>query len=282
MKGVSLLILMASAVTCVNAQKLYFKGGLGYALPQSSQTLNVAGSFYSGTESSTNNTAATVDYNVKRISFSAGVQTTVGAGYMFSKYIGAELDANFNVSPSKYTATASKEYFSPIKEKTIIRQSAKMTTVLTPSIVLQTGERINGYARAGIVLPLSTTILIDGYMESTDATNLTVSSNYSQELKMNFGIGFSGAIGVRYPVSRYIDIWGEAAMQSMSLYAKSLTYTKKESGGRDLLADMKPTDKVIEYKSKYKADVTAGNNVMQTYSLPFSNFGINAGIIFKM
>ncbi len=110
MKKISLAILAVSLLSVTgHAQEFYVRVGLGYAVPQTAQTgYNTPipyyeyASAYNGTRTY-NATSGAQTYNIKAASFSSGVQSVLGLGYMFTPNIGIQLDGGIGLSTTKST-----------------------------------------------------------------------------------------------------------------------------------------------------------------------------------
>jgi outer membrane protein W len=251
---------------------LYARAGAGYAFPTASQTRDVDGFPINGS-ATYNNTQGFTAMDMKKFSFSSGVVANVGLGYMFNNNLGIELNTMLCVKMN--TATAHNNY--PVGVSTnsydvsqIATVNAKLPVILSPSLVLQTGKRIKLYMRGGIALPVKTRMQAE--TNNTDyMTGYTTTVSWKQDLKMKFNIGFSGACGVKIPVSKHVMIYGEASVLSLSLYIKESTLTEYYQNGINL------TSRITNPKLKYGTSI-GGSNTYGTYSMPFSHVAGNFGI----
>src|ERR1043165_837975 len=152
MRKIAIIILLCIS-SAVNAQNFYFKAGGGYAFPMPGQTADQFGGIMNGViAKTTTTTSTTTSYTLKNASFLAGIHLVAGLGYMFSKNIGVELNANLNAKPREYAAihtglTNSKG----AKFDYISRPHPSGACLLVPSFVLQTTDTVfKVYMRAGI------------------------------------------------------------------------------------------------------------------------------------
>lgn len=252
-----------------SAQELYIKGGFGYAIPQAGQSV-IPGSGnvpYNGTVSTSGfsgNSWSTITYNYKNASFLGGVNSNIGAGYMFTKNIGIEIDASELLSPQKNIAT----YGEYVYYRT--EQYATSSLLLSPQLLLNISlKKVDIYTRLGLALPLKfqNHIKNDQISYSNQGT-LDFESNTN--LKFAFSLGYTAAGGVDYHINKRVSLWCEANMVSLSLYTKSSYTAGVNSTG------------VYTNSVKYSNNFTnTSNNSVFTqpaYTVPFSNIGISAGV----
>ena len=92
----------------------------------------------------------------------------------------------------------------------------------------------------------------------------------------NFNIGYTGALGARFTVNKKLSIWAECNLLSLSLTASEFdvaTHTSDNSTANTFPAP----GTVIHYKTSGTISATD----RMTYSIPYSNIGINAGITYN-
>lgn len=276
-----------------NDFKPYARAGLGYGISNGSptqapvylinhrQALPASGTLVNNYPSGNNYSES---FDMKKLSYSSGVMATVAFGVMVSKHIGVELAANIGVATRQLETKLTEN--TPTDRYTItVSQKAVQPVFLTPSIVLQSGGKVNLYSRGGIVIPVISRITQDASFIQ-DRYNIATSSfvrlntvNWTEEYKMRLSPGFSGAIGVKYGINKRLSVWGEAGIMSMSLYYKSSELTAYEGqgpGGRVTLSNIAPAQRVSEYE--FKGTTTNNTNTYPTTQVPFSNFNISAGI----
>ncbi len=261
-------------------QHFYLKAGLGYAFAQSGQT-GYSGSYQSSTGSSSS--SATFDF--KTASLSAGFNGTVGAGYMFNDHLGVELDAHIGIANKKYsyneTSIDSSGPGTPYSSTYNRSVHAQLPVLLIPAIVVQSGGKANVYARIGLVLPVKNKIIAD--QETTSYSGVDVRT---EEYTTMFTIGYTGAIGLKYGLSKHVQLWGEISILSFAPYLKEGIATKSTVNGVDNLSTLPEQEKKIEYMF---SGTTTSNNLSQnnpdigaTQSMPYSNIGIMMGLSFDL
>ncbi len=249
----------------------YLRGGLGYAITHAGQTSGPVG-IYSGTYLDNS------IYNVKAASFSAGLRGHLGFGYMFNKSIGVELSSETGMVNTMYTYSSSVVNLSQSNQSstnTTIHYKAFFPFILSPSLVMQTGEDTwNIYARVGVAIPLSHRIDID----EDEVVSQSGSRNeykYTELLKTSFSVGATAAAGVSYKVSERFKIWGEISVLSVALFTKELDLETATLNGIDNYANAnRPKIPFSLNSNNYDANMAN--------SIPFSNVALNVGVSWKL
>lgn len=250
----------------------YVKLGGGYAFTQAGQTTDKYGYPYSGyaTYVSGSNFSS---FEMKKVSFAAGVQGLFGLGYTINKNVGVEIDGMVGIANEKYK-TRNKFPTTSEQVDQSITTYAKNPFFIVPSLVLQTSnKKFNIYSRAGIALPIAMKLI----EEHTDRVTLNtgIETNvydYTIEHSFKFSIGFSGATGASYKIGKYTHVWMEAVLFSISAFAKDETLTSYKKDGVSLLNQVQPANRTTKYS------YTSGSGVDPSYSYPFTSIGINAGL----
>ncbi len=274
-KSVLLLTALSALISVSHAQKVYVKVGIGHNIPVSGSAYFAYDNPINGKVTYNSITGAATDYDLKKSGVSSGMQAIAGAGIMFSKYVGIELNATIGFLQKKneglYAGPYNNGYFS--ERNTTY---AKAPLMLNPSLVLRTpGEKVSMYARAGFVLPLMARI-----KNEFNGTLSDIATNYNYEgeaiYKTYFSLGYSGAMGISVKASKKMNIWAEANLTSLSVFVKEREITAYYANGIDVLPRMSANDKMASYSRKYE-----NSNTQMSYSLPFSNAGVNAGVSFS-
>jgi hypothetical protein len=198
---------------------------------------------------------------------------------MFNKNAGIELSTDIGIVNRKYIYTGTNYSASAASsgatDNADITQNAHLPFILSPSLVLQTSNQVwNLYTRLGIALPISHSIDIDE--EHTYITGATSSLYvYKESLQTSFSLGFNGAVGVSYGVSKDLKFWAEMSVLSLVLYADELDLTSASVNGIDNYANQTRT--VIPFR-------TNSNNLdaFMTYAIPFSNIAFNMGLSWNL
>ncbi len=256
-------------------QGWYGKAGLGYAIPQAGQTLDGSGTPFSGTSNNT-----TGNFDIKSASLTSGLSGFFGIGYMHTRHIGVEIDANLGLLQQKYSYTISNIEINGVPSSATITQQARLPVIISPSLVLQTdGSKYNIYTRFGLALPLKTNVEQHVIQRNDPGTGATTVNDFTFTLKNNFSVGFTGAAGVQYRMNKYMSIWGEVSMLSLSPYIKKADLTAVTSNGVSYNPSMVSGQTHITYT---KSGTTDSTGVVQpAYAQPFSNFSFNVGFAFQ-
>lgn len=257
------------------AQNFYFRAGFGYAVPQAGQTMDGTATPYNGTQ---NHLGPNTDaYSIKAASFSAGIQGVLGFGYMINRNVGIQLDAGVGIASRKWTYKLSNVMLDSILSDVSIVQQSKTPVFAMPSLVLQSGgDKVNLYSRFGLVLPLKTKITQDQIISNAPGTGALTVDDFTFEVVNSFSLGISGAAGVRYKLNDRISIWGEVSLISLSVYCKTSDLVAVSENGRSVPLSYVNGTTHINYSKNITADSLGQNQ--PTFSQPFSNVGLNAGI----
>lgn len=292
MKKILLPVVMLLLALSADAQKVYFRGGLSYAVshggavqaPIFSYGLNnvlpINGS-YSGVSSATNTSES---FELSRVSYTAGLHGVFAVGAMINNHVGVELAANIGLGTKKMNTEIYSEN-SSIKTWLDVVQQCDIPVMLTPALVLQTGGKINLYARGGIVIPVQSAIIQEiDYAEQrynpADSTFVHRTVRITEEFKMRLSPGFSGAMGVKIKTGKQVSVWAEAGILSMSLYYKNSEIVQFDQNGQSVLNQLTPTERVTQFE--FKGTATANTNIVPTFQTAFSNFNISAGVSIDM
>jgi hypothetical protein len=286
-------LVLFSIALCSNGQGLYFRAGLGYAVPQAGQTMydtpipfNGYPTGYNGTRRNTNTAQG---YSINSASFSSGLQGVVGLGYMINENVGVQLDGCIGLSNKKYTFNDNNVSLSSgnggtLPGNIVTTQQAKSLFILMPSLVLQTGDVFKIYSRFGLALPVSATINQDQAISNAPGTGALTVDVYSWQLKTSFSLGFSAAAGVKYKLNDRVSVWGEVSFLSLTVNAKeqdikSITETA-QGQVQNIPVSYYQNAPVIKFSKNATVDSTY--STMPAYSIPFSNLAFNVGISFNL
>jgi hypothetical protein len=262
-----------------HAQQFFIKGGLGYSAPQAGQSLDGTGTPYNG--SATNNATGGITYNYKSgASFSAGFSGTFGGGYMFNDHVGLELDVIAGLAPHHYTGNINNQLLDSVAYNISSEQYAKTFWLIAPQIVLQTGGSIwNLYGRGGVVLPLSVHLMQNVSFTNLPGNGAVETQEQTYDNTTSFSLGLTAAIGVQYNLTDNVCLWGELSMLSMSMNLKQGTLTSETYAGQSVPLSGQNTS--YSYSRNYNSALAQNSNTNPSYSIPFSNIGIHAGIMYK-
>lgn len=275
-KVITLALTLAAFNTYSHAQDFYLKIGLGYAVAHNGQTVNYAERPYNG---SLNTNTGYIGIN-SSASLAAGVNGVIGAGCLFNKHIGIELNAGIGIAPQKYTSQEPNANGSGTDVN--ITQYAKLPILLQPALVLQTGgEKVNVYTRTGISLPIYCRTIREDANTNEPGNGAIETDVYTYNLHNHFSIGFNAAIGVQFNFKSRTKLFIEGNLLSMSLYPKVAEMTKVTANGqssyngKSFLSYIPADEREIYFKKD--SNFLTGNEA-PAYSIPFSNAGIQVGI----
>lgn len=278
----SLTLLLS--IPAVHAQKLYVRGALGFAIANAGQTLDDSRSPYSGTMTyvSTNNGTSTAlsSFRIKPVSFNTGIQGSVALGYMFTNNVGAELGADIGIAHIVYEGEiTSPQASNPAYTVTqFYSQYVKNPVVLTPALYLQSGgKKINIYTRAGLVVPLKSKLTAEvGEITTATGTNVSRSINIGYDVSTSFKLGLAGAVGVKYAVNPRLQLSMEISTTSLSLFLDELTITSYSIDGANVFSQIPEQSRKISYSR------SGSTNTPPTYSIPFGNAALRAGVFYTL
>jgi Outer membrane protein beta-barrel domain len=249
--------LITASVSAASFAQMYGGVQLGYSTPTAT---NVIGTTITGTGSGTGQ-VSTNNYGA----FGSGINFGLNAGYMFSEHFGFDLGASYTIaSPvvTQETNTSSTTAGVTSTEKTTAKNSGSQIRI-TPSLVVSTGgEGIRPYARFGVVLPVAgETITDNSSVKTTGTTTYTTTSKATSAGQLS--VGFNSAIGVNIGLGEKITVFGEVALTTLSIKAKSTTVTAYSSDiptgfGPKSLDDLTFAQKNTNYVDKL--DNTSNNN----------------------
>lgn len=261
------------------SNKFYARIAVGYAFQHAGSVSDVFGQPYSGTENYDNNGDIT-NYSYKKASLNTGVHGALGVGYMFSKHVGVELAGDFGLAAKKYTYTANGWNVSNFTANTTFTEHAQAPVYLMPSLVLQSGGKLNLYMRAGLALPLNSKDILheeDYYPTGgPSVTNMEIDETEYQ-IKSSFSMGYTGAVGASYELGDHIKVFAEADMLSLSVYAKSYSLTQYTINGQDVLPQVKAQGSTT---ASFAFSGGANSTALTSQSIPYSSIGLMVGFSF--
>ncbi len=278
-KSASILFLLLIISNIVIAQGFYISASLGNAFASGGSISNIYGYPNSGNIDFGNNNTIINSYDVKKASYSAGIQSNIALGYMLNEHIGFELCLTNGLSPKQYTSRATGEYIDSYFVNRTFKQNAISPVYLTPSLFFQNNfNKINVYGKVGIVLPLSRNL----NLEETDSFGVVSGflnhAIYNQYImKTNFSLGFSSTIGVSYVINNQLNVYGEISFMSLTLFVSELDNASYMQDGQSYSASPPIsfgfTGKNVNPSTQTGTQITEG--------IPFSNIGLNIGLSYS-
>ncbi|WP_299394784.1 outer membrane beta-barrel protein [uncultured Gelidibacter sp.] len=232
--------------------------------------------------------------NVKSLNGTAGagMKFNVTGGYMFNPYFGAEFGITyFHGDKTMIGRLRSPQVNS--EANTYLRGFDVAPGIfITPNF-----KAVNPYARIGLIVPVAGDLTIEtvarqknGGGEGTDILVEALS-----EVQAKFSVGYFGALGITYPISDNLSIFGEVEIKNLSIKSKSAKITEYSttaiSGGQSQLvpgqqlADLPVYEKEFEFSDDYNQSTTTQPDQTKPRLIPTqyvnaSGTGINVGIRF--
>jgi hypothetical protein len=266
---ITIVVLALSLVSAnVNSQGLYVKIDAGYGLKFSSQSINYF--------NFTNFIIDTVSSNKEQVntSLGKGFNFEGAIGYMFNKYVGAELAGSYLLGAKTKTK---QELYGGVRNNSL---SANMIRI-NPSIIIAGGfEKINPYAKFGLIIGFGKITYQDDY--TTEGGSVI-----SEKTILNGGVAFglNAGVGVNFKVNKLISLFGEVNMVNLSYSPLKGELTKSTINGNDRLPDMSIAEKNVDFVSEYTSythtpyvHTEPRQELIEKF--PFGNVGLNLGIKF--
>jgi hypothetical protein len=260
------------------AQGIYFRAGGGYALPMASDvigTTRLRTQTYDGNAS----TYTDKEKNVSA-SYGAGVNFTIGGGFMFSKYIGADLNVHY-LKGKEYETNQIYRYISDGyngSDEEIIKSSSQ-AIFIAPSLIITPGVGSKvPYAKFGVIIGSPK---IKG--ERYEYYDLDGTSERTQkwEYKKGTAIGFQGAVGMNWMLSNNFDLFTEINFLSMTYYPGEWERTEDILNGTDNLPSLTTSQKKVEFKksidNEAQQDPDKPTQVLRE-GTPFSSLSLQIGV----
>ncbi len=287
MKKVNLKVIFAALVLLpafAGAQGMYVDVSVGYGFPFNTSSGMLTQS----------TTVETVNYDLfefrqtgteEKVALSLGKGVNFGAtfGYIFTPYLGAELQISYLAGGSTETSSSyqlteimggvSKTYTSTYNQFISANQLR-----FIPTIVLTAGlQKINPYAKVGLII-------------GTGKVNFNLQSNEAGEretksYKMNGGaaFGLSTRMGIVYKFDERMSYFAEVQIVNMNYKPTDSELIEYTVNGVDELGNLTTREKLIRFVDElsYDSDEEPLNNkpskALQIH-MPFSSVGINVGV----
>jgi hypothetical protein len=260
------------------AQGIYFRAGGGYALPMASDvigTTRLQTQTYDGNES----TYTDNEENVTA-SYGAGINFTIGGGFMFNKYIGADLMVHY-LKGKEYEINQIYRYISDDyngSDQDVIKTSSQ-AIFIAPSLIITPGVGSKvPYAKFGVIIG-SPKIKGERY-EYYDLDG-TYERTRKWEYKKGTALGFQGAVGMNWMLSNNFDVFTEINFISMTYYPAESELTEDISNGTDLLPSLTTSQKKVEYKktidNQAQQDPDKPSQALRE-GTPFSSLSLQIGV----
>lgn len=288
------IMVLFSMTTEVAAQNWYVRAGGGYSGEfANTEFNNTDPNGITGIEQSTavtvnNDGTATVE--ALNGTVGAGYKFFVTGGYMFNDYLGAEMGLNY----FRGDETTVGQLTSPqvISKATTYIQGFDLNPgfYVTPAFA-----KVNPYLRAGLLLTVGGDLTIETNVRQIDGggegTDIVV--NAESEVKSRFSVGYTGAIGVTYPINDKLSLFGEMEFKSFTIKSKSAAINKYSTlavtDGQSALVpgqqleDLPRYEKEFEFSDSYTQSLTTAPDENEVRKIPTqfvnaSGVGLNLGV----
>ena len=169
---------------------------------------------------------------------------TLGAGYSANLGFGYEIDKNFMVELVIVYSKGKKFLDARINTPTYFAEQRSQAggIVLTPNITIQGNTKLKPFVKFGLVVPVGGSIkteanLIDdearvlcrffncsGGVSPFQDADLHIELDGKAKTTAHATVGFMSAVGLRYPLSEHISIFGEINVGMTTFKAKKTEY----------------------------------------------------------
>ncbi len=264
-------LLLSSALY---GQGLYLGTYGAYALAHSPQNLPGINNFTAEN--------STVTFEQIDVSYAQGFNFGLIVGYYFNQYLSVEVDANYLIG-SEFTAR-DEEDDAFFRSTTDYRTSANMLRII-PALVISPGfERLDPYARLGLVLGFAQIEYSQSDVFTDRQSNTTNRTTRSSEYSGSLALGLNGSLGLRYALNNRWSLFGELNLISMSYAPTRGELTEATENGIDVLPFLPTSEKELELVDELQEDFnnprpdSEPSQALRQH-FPFSSIGLNLGIV---
>lgn len=292
MRTAILFLISLMSASILHAQ-LYFQVQGGYHFPSSTSVIGQSGTLKS------NIVNAPYSYKNVEWSYGNGIGAGVTMGYKFTKNLSAEISLSKNnsltkdwnlysaymfyptdsVNGLKYFNTDDKK-FSHHASSVHIIPSLKFELIESKNIIpyVKLGAAILLDPRAKEELHQTLTSKPDGFVYTYTEYN-----DITREIKFQNTIGYFGAIGSSYSLSKHIYINTELNTQQVFTYNKEANIVTYSHSGHDQLYTLHDYEIHTKYVEEVKSNSTTNSSYtdVQRTKFSFSNIGIQLAIGFR-
>ena len=265
--AIALMVLAASLLSDrIYSQGIYAKISAGYGLQMSSQNID----YFNFTNFSID-TASSTQEQVKT-SLGKGFVVEGAVGYMFNKNIGTELGVSYLLGAKTQTI---QTLYGSRRNNSL---SANMLRI-NPSFVVSCGfEKINPYAKLGLIIGFGKIIYEDDYISAGGGVVSEI-----MELSGGIALGLNAGAGVIYNLNEKLSLFGEINMVNLSYSPTQGRLTKSTIDGTDRLPDLTTSEKEVDFVESYTTDTNTPYTPTEPRkelkeSFPFGSAGLNVGI----
>ncbi len=221
-------------------------------------------------------------YDRVQISLGQGVNMGASVGYKLNKFLGAEMGVSYLISSS--ITTENKRTSGSTSTTNTLNFSSTMLSFIPTLLITPGFEKINPYAKLGLILGLGT--FTRKSEDISSAPNLNSNNSSTRLYNGGLAIGLISSFGAAYKINEAISLFGEFNLINLSYSPTKSEITQSKENGVDNLSTMSTRDKVVEYSDSYSEDssIPANPNAPRkasSESLPFSSIGVNIGISYS-
>jgi hypothetical protein len=236
----SSLLVLSSSLSF--AQQWYLGLGGGYGFPVAGQSVASYSTAYA--------------FTTQTLSYGKGDNYGAYGGYMFNKYIGAQLGVSYIAGGTTFT-TAYSDLVGVTNYLYTTTQYGDMLRLI-PAVRLQCGtDRLKPYVNIGFIAGIATTVTYGNSSFAGEYYKFSGGSSF----------GFHGALGFQFICSKVFALFAEAAVYYQN-YAPAQETT--------------PSGNIIDFVSSGNSGVQNQNTIQEPkVYLPFSSLGVNAGVQFS-
>lgn len=298
-QGISIILACLLATTLfahkAHTQGFYLRFGGGYSFETAKTEFSDADpNELTGIRQSTDifisDDGSIATINSLKGSLGAGYKINVTPGFMFSRFIGAELGINYFHGDE----TLIGRLHSPVIRSQEIAYIRGIDIV--PAVLITPGfENINPYARLGLLIPVAGDLTIETSVDQPNGggAGTDIAVRGTAEVTPKLSVGYVGAIGVIVPISDRLSIFGEAEFKSLSLKsdeAEITSYrTTATTDGQTMLVpgeqleDLPVSERKFVFKDEFTVSTTTPGpedqpRIIPSQTVNASGAGINLGV----
>ncbi len=282
MKKTTLTILSLILINGLASAQVYFRAGGGYAFPIATESIGenrTQTSIYEGNDYSNTDKSENVSG-----SYGSGINFNVGGGFMFSEFLGVDLNVSYLIGKKYETGHDSKYYSNGdlygFNKSTVATKSKAI--FIAPSFVITPGGANAPYGRFGVVLGSPKIDREEDYSYEGDGSG---SGSRKWEYTGGMSAGFQGAVGMNWTLGGSLKLYTELNFTSMTFYAKEYNQTEAIADGVSYLNQLtvleKNTEFVKEIDNDIQPDSSKPKQVLRE-GTPFSSLSLQVGIVYSL
>lgn len=283
MKKLIIAVTILTMSYTANSQGFYvdLNAGYGFGIPSSVIGVEKYVDKTGGGESTENNIYG---------SLGKGLNISLNPGYMISKNIGVELGFNYFLGSKTTMAETTTSDPDLFDRTTAISKQVR----IIPSVIFNTGgDKLYGFAKAGVVLPVAGSTKGSREVSSTIPTVGIMNTKVESTTKGSLSLGFRGAIGIGYNFTDLIGINFEVFGTALNVKAKTRVFDSFVTTVDGVVDDLPSPTYYNEVNYVDKLTSTSNNDHYNTdfdkdkpkdelaTKTNFNQFGFSLGIKFR-